>query len=44
VQAFDLAEYAAGGEFMGSVTREIGNLKTYIRCGPTEIPRDQGIV
>ena len=33
-----------GCEFMGSVTKEIKNHKTYIRCRRTEIHRDQAIV
>ena len=31
-------------EFMGGVTKEIEKHKTYIRCGRTEIHRDQAIV
>jgi len=33
-----------GREFMGSVTKEMENHKTYIRRGRTEIHRDQAIV
>ena len=33
-----------GREFMGAVTREMENRKTYIRRGRTEIHRDQAIV
>ena len=33
-----------GREFMGSVTKEMESRKTYIRCGRTEIHRDQAIV
>ena len=33
-----------GREFMGSVTKEMENHKTYIRRGGTEIHRDQAIV
>ena len=33
-----------GGEFMGSVTNEMENHKTYVRRGCTEIHRDQAIV
>ena len=33
-----------GPEFLGSVTKEIENHKTYIRCVCTEIHRDQAIV
>ena len=33
-----------GREFMGSVTKEMENHKTYIRHGNTEIHRDQAIV
>ena len=33
-----------GREFMGSVNKEMENHKTYIRCGRTEIHRDQAIV
>ena len=33
-----------GREFMGSVTKEMGKHKTYIRRGRTEIHRDQAIV
>ena len=33
-----------GREFMGSVTKEMENHKTYIRRGHTEIHRDQAIV
>ena len=33
-----------GREFMGAVTKEMEKHKTYIRCGRTEIHRDQGIV
>ena len=32
-----------GREFMGSVTKEMENHKTYIRCGHTETHRDQAI-
>jgi len=32
-----------GREFMGSVTKEMEDHKTYIRCGRTEIHRDQAI-
>ena len=31
-------------EFVGSVTKEMENHKTYIRCGRLDIHRDQGIV
>ena len=34
----------SGREFMGSVTKEMENHKTYICCGCTEIHRDQVIV
>ena len=33
-----------GCEFMGGVTKEMEGHKTYIRCGCTEIHRDQAIV
>ena len=33
-----------GGEFMGTVTKVMENNKTAIRCGRTEIHRDQAIV
>ena len=33
-----------GREFVGSVTKEMENHKPYIRCGRTEIHRDQAIV
>ena len=33
-----------GREFMGTVTKEMENHKTFIRCGCTEIDRDQAIV
>ena len=33
-----------GREFMGGVTKEMENTKNYIRCGRTEIHRDQAIV
>ena len=33
-----------GREFMGGVTKEMEKHKTYIRCGRTEIHRDQAIV
>ena len=33
-----------GREFMGAVTKEMENRKTYIRHGRTEIHRDQAIV
>jgi len=33
-----------GREFMGSVSKEMENHKTYIRRGRTEIHRDQAIV
>ena len=33
-----------GREFMGSVSKEMESHKTYIRCGRTEIHRDQAII
>jgi len=39
-----LLQVDPGREFMGSVTKEMENHKTYIRRGRTEIHRDQAIV
>ena len=40
----ELLQVDPGREFMGAVTKEMENHKTYIRCGRVDIHRDQAIV
>jgi len=40
----EMLQVDPGREFMGAITKEMDNHKTYIRCGRVDIHRDQAIV